>query len=195
MPLRNRIFIIISIIALLILGIAVALLITRRAATQKSAANGNTTSTVQTGGGTGEVSVVAQNNTLPVQKLSSIEVQQVGVKQLARVFIERYYTYSSEGNFQNIRDVQTMVTPDLWNLMKVKLNTANISASGSFNSVTTVALGASLTDWADTAATVQVITHQSLDKNGAKSEQNQNYLVSFVKQGTSWLVNSIAVAK
>jgi len=195
MPLRNRIFIVISIIALLILGIAVALLITRRGATQKLAANGNTTSTVQTGGNAGEVSVVTPDNTLPVQKLSSVEAQQVGVRQLARVFIERYYTYSNEGNFQNIRDVQTMVSPELWKLMKVKLNTANISASGSFNSITTVALGASLTDWADTAATVQVITHQSLEKNGVKSQQNQNYLVSFVKQGTNWLVNSISLPK
>ncbi len=192
MPLRTKIFVIVSICVLAILGITVGLLLSKR----HSAPTTQTAQHVTTPTSTAVSTETAIQNMvgLTVKPLTPEETQQAGVKQFAKIFIERYYTYSSDSNFQNIRDVESLVTASLWKQMSPRLSGTR-SPSGAFVGVTTKVYGTSLADWSASKADVKVLTQQSVEKDGATTSKNQNYTVEVVKQGSTWLVSSVATAE
>jgi hypothetical protein len=195
MSLRIRIFIIISLGVLLVLGVSFLLLRNR---SQKITDNKpTTTSTSDTTGFT----VIDANNfdTLPTtpgsakpsaqvvpKKFDDLEAVKNGVKQLAKVFIERYGSYSSDNNAQNIKEVQALVTADLWRSIQPSTNPKKPTE---FLGVTTKVAYMEMSSWSDTQAEVKFKAIRTQDKNGVISSSQQAATVSLVKQGTSWLVN------
>jgi hypothetical protein len=125
MSLRARIFIIFSVIVLLILSVSIFLVVKNRnggganaPVTIPDSGNKNTNNSSGSVGGAG--TVVPKG--LPVKPLSSLEVEQNGVEQLAKIFIERYGTYSTDNEFENIKEVESLATKSLgqklaWELM------------------------------------------------------------------------------
>lgn len=199
MSLRTRIFIVLSIGVLLILGISTALLIR-----QKKTASGQSGQLTSAG----EVTIVDRGNfkpsdfsgssvsreprqTLP-RVVDPLKIEQTGVVNLARIFIERYNTYSSDNDWQNIREVKSMVTVDLWNRLSGKISS---SRSASFVGVTTEARSGSLEVWNESEATVAVQTTRTTKKDDRVDIVNQNFQVQFKKINGSWLVDKFAVQK
>lgn len=199
--LRARIFIITSVIVLLILGISIGLLLFSRS--RQAPASPPAAPIVDTTSGatntlpiiTAPLKTEVQDTVptgIPVKERTPTEVTQGAVKQFAKIFIERYTTYSTDSNFQNIRDVEELVTPRLWSILSAKLATP--PASTAFTGVTTQAIMVTLLDWQDTAATLEIKTRQVTTKGASASATTYvTYKVRLEKQANAWLVDSVEV--
>lgn len=124
---------------------------------------------------------------------TSVEIEKRGVESFARVFAQIYGSFSSDNNYQNVFDVQALVTPQLWS--KIKPPSATKPPATSFTGVTTQTLLAKMTAWNTTSATVEVESLRTETKAGKTNTFNQKATVTLVKQGTSWLVDSFTWIK
>lgn len=195
LTLRTRIFIAISLVVLFILGISLIIIVSNK----KNQNNQAATSTPQTTTG----NIIDQSNFnsaqlqpnanttvpsgLPVKAQTSVETEQNGVKQFAKIFAERYGSYSSDGNSQNVRDVETLVTLSLWTKISAKINTPQTAQS--FYGITTRVITADLTKWSDSNAEVSLKTVRTETKSGNTANRYQNATVNLVKTGGTWLVD------
>jgi hypothetical protein len=188
MSLRARIFIIISVVVLIILGISLFLLIgARKKAASEAAGNaGGTATTTET------VLPPAPTGTeipsgLPVKKQTTVEVEQAGVIQLARVFTERYGTYSTQNDSQNIKEVESLCTQALWSKISARIGAT--AGSQNFVGVTTRVITTDMTGWNGNAATIELRTMRTEERSGEVVNKYQNAEVKLVKSGENWLVD------
>lgn len=199
MPLRTRLFIIISIIVLFVLGVSVFLLVSTRKKTAVPAPNGVSPSVIDSNNfdqsklpGATPPATPAPTN-LPVKPLTALETEQNAVKQIAKIFVERYNTFSTDNNFQNIREVQEIVTPTLWKKLSARLGST--TPAPLYMVVTTASVSTSITDWQNMSAQVTVQTRKNTQKNGVITAVNETFTVTMAKLGNNWLVDSFTIAK
>jgi hypothetical protein len=194
MTLRSRLFIIISLIILVVLGISLFLVVRGRKAAapegQTPAPGGQATVPSGQAGETGELKTVV-TQPAPPRKLTTLEAEQNGVKQLANIFIERFQSYSTDADFQNVREIESMVTPALWKRLSSKIS--DTPPSGPFVGVTTEVVVATLKEWNPPSATIHLKTRVITEKNGAVTRTFPEYDVTLVKSGNDWLVDSFIV--
>jgi len=192
MSLRARIFIIISIFVIFILGISIFLIVRNKNKVAEPQTVTPTDSTASQNGvqPNGQILVGDQAPAgLPAKTATPLEAEKNGAVQLAKVFVERYGTYSSDNNFQNIKEVEALVTPALWSKISAPMNAKTSTAS--FVGVTTKVISLELTAWSDIAATVELKTTRTEEKNGAVSTRYQNAIVQMVKTGGVWLADKL----
>ena len=197
LSLRARLFIIISLVVLFILGISLLLIIARKNPTPTVVPGGNEqVNTISINNGV----TLAQNGvtvTPPsgavIKPATPLEAEQNAVKQLARIFLERYSTYSTDNDYQNITDVQELVTPEMWIKISARMKTA--PTAGSFVGVTTNVISMDLGDWSADKAMVVFKTNSVEEKNSITSSTYQTVQVFLVKTGDNWLVEKFAIVK
>ena len=193
MSLRARIFIIVSILVFLILGISIFLVVSNKNKnTQTQADTTKNNVAVTDGGQPGDQTSVGVKPPvgLPAKIATPLEAQKNGVVQLAKVFVERYGTYSTDNDWQNIKDVATFVTLSLWSKISAPMTVK--SASQSFVGMTTKVISMDLTYWSDSKATVELKTTRAEEKNGIVTMRYQNATVELIKQNTVWLIDKIS---
>jgi hypothetical protein len=117
-----------------------------------------------------------------------LEIEQNSVRQLAKIFTERFNTYSTDSGSQNIKEVQNLVSASMWKRITGKGDTSG----GTFMGVTTEALTTSLDSWKPPSATVSLQTRRTIEQNGLTSQKNQTITVTLTKASGSWLVDSYA---
>lgn len=196
MPLRTRVLLIGGVVFIFLA--LLTFLIVRNI--QKNGQKQNTaTTTVSQLNSTSSYKVIDANNfndanlgkttttQLPVKKFTAAEATQNTVKQFAKIFIERYGSYSTDNNGQNVLEVKEMVTADLWS--KIKPKTLGKTNNG-FLGMSTEVISAEMAKWSDTEAVVKLKTVRSQEKNKVTSTLQQGATVTLVKQGNAWLVNS-----
>ena len=191
MSLRTRIFILVSLVVLLILGISLLLyFLPKKQAAMPGASS--TPAVVDQSNfeqlPTGQTATQVPSG-LPVKPQTSEEMIKNGVKALAKIFTERYGTYSSDNSFQNIRDVQELSSPDLWKVLNAKLSVP--AAAGSFVGMTTQVLNTEITAWATDKAEITLKTLRTGEKAGTPSSTYQTAVVSMIKLGNDWLVDDL----
>lgn len=192
MSLRARIFIIVSVIVLLVLSVSIFLYV--RGKNKNN--NPIPVETTPTSTGTGEVVLPSGQGAteipagIPVKTITPLEAQKNGVEQLAKTFVERYGTYSTDNESQNIKESQELVTPALW--AKIGASLGASSSGQPFYGITTKIISTNITSWSETKATVSLKAMRTEDKNGTISSRNQNVTVEMVKEGEKWLASSIA---
>lgn len=118
---------------------------------------------------------------------TALEIEQNSVKQQAKIFTERFNTYSTDSSGQNIKEVRNLVTAAMWKRISGKIGAP---AGGAFVGNTTEALTAHLDTWKPPAATVSLQTRRTIEENGATTSQNQTILISLTKASGAWLVDS-----
>lgn len=189
MSLRARIFIIVSVIVLLVLSVSIFLYV------RGKNKNNNPVPVETTPTSTGEVVLPSGQGAteipagIPVKTITPLEAQKNGVEQFAKTFVERYGTYSTDNESQNIKESQELVTPALWTKISAGLD---VSSSGQpFYGITTKIISTNITSWSETKATVSLKAMRTEDKNGTISSRNQNVAVEMVKEGEKWLASSI----
>lgn len=191
LPLRTRIFIVISLAVLVILGITVGLLVARRKAAPTTApADGNTVDSTNFDGSalSAPAGTVPNVQGLTVAPLSAEEAQKKGVANLATTFVERYFSYTSDSQFANVRDVQEIVTPGFWKVISGR----TAGSGGVFVSVMVEAVGKNISSWKETSAVVRVEARKTTGQDGlAPAVKNEVYLVTVLKQGNNWLVDNV----
>ena len=190
LTLRARIFAIIGVALLLILGISLVLYLVGKknkapAPVAGTALNGTAT-TVNTG------IVPTPTAGLQVKKLSTEEMEKNAAKQLAKVFTERYFSYSSDNQWQNVYDVRDLVTDKLWKQISAGIGGA---PSASYVGKITKAVGATLQDWTAQSASVFIQVVETAEKNGASVQAHRNLTVTMVKAGGVWLADGFVWEK
>ncbi len=199
LSLRARIFIIVSLIVLAILGISVFLLV-RSKKTVSTNNQPNTTNNLPSGS---ELSVVAPivvtnvSNNIKVEPMSSEETQKNAAEQIAKIFFERFNSYSSESQYQNIRDVQTLVSKSYWSQLSTKLPSTKPASNvvAPFSSTITKAYSSKLSQWSDVAAVVDLQVKITEEKNNLVSNRDQQAKVYLINENGSWLVDKFEWAK
>jgi hypothetical protein len=195
MSLRARIFIILSVLMLLILGISIFLTVSRK---DKNGISKTLQTTPPSDGAmegvngqpVGQTSIGGQMPAgLPAKTATPLEAQKNGVMQLAKVFIERYGTYSTDNDFQNIKDAQALATKSLWSSISAVM--ASKSENSDFVGVTTKVISMNLIKWSGISATVELKTTRVEEKNGAVSTRYQNVTVNMVKENGLWLADKL----
>jgi hypothetical protein len=199
MSLRARLFIIVSLVAIVIL--AVSLILWNNARQKRLAGGGSSTSTSVND--TSSFKVIDANNfDIPSNPSTSAvsggqvtltpeQIADQSLEQLAKIFVERYGTYSSDNNFQNIKEVQDMVTPALWALIKP----TDVKRSGGFVGVTTQAITSEFVKKNAGEVIVKVKTVRIEEKNNKISNLQQSGVVTLIKQGSGWLIDKIVWEK
>lgn len=196
MTLRGRLFTIISLVVLLVLAISVALLIRGRKAAAPAATPSSTAPTREPNvidrsnfeqRQTQITTAPAAPNAPAAPTTDPLQIEQNSVRQLAKIFTERFNTYSSDNNWQNIKEVQTLVTDAMWKRISGKIS---VKQSGSFTGVTTEVLSSNLSNWSPSAASVTCQVRQTIEQNGISSVVYKTITISLSKDSGAWLVSS-----
>lgn len=191
MSLRARIFFIISVVVFLVLAISIFLIVRNKNKTTQITdvstdvnVNNNQNNDLSIGQVATEIPAGVS-----VKQPSSEEVEKNAVEQLSKVFIERYGTYSTDNNGQNIIESQSLVTKSLWSRISTGLNTKNTNQT--FLGLTTKVMSIDLVSWSADKATVSLKTMRTEDKNGVITNRYQNVTVEMVKEGGVWLADKL----
>jgi len=194
LTLRARIFAISSVVILVILAIVIGLIVWGKRQKTVLTPGGTATTTVETPGTTsGTVSPGVSPEVLQglkVQAPTTEAMEKNAVKQLAKVFVERYGSYSTDNDWQNIRDVEGLVTNNLWSELSKKLTGKNGSV---FVGVTTKAIAATVTDWTkDKTAVVNLQVNSIEERNGTQTTVQKSATVNLEKVSGQWLVSAFS---
>lgn len=193
LTLRARIFAVISLAVLVVLAISVLLLIRGKVAQAPEAAEtpGAPTNIIDQSNFDQNRQIIAPAATVTPQpivaRLSPLEIEKNSVKQLAKIFVERFNTYSSDNNGQNIREVQNIVTSAMWKRLSGRLGA---KSTGPFVGSTTDVLSLELSSWDPPSATVTLRTRQALEEKGTKTTSYKTIAVKLTKVNSAWLVTS-----
>lgn len=188
MTLRARIFIIVSLAVLAVLGVVLFLIVRSRPTTAPVTAV------------PAEENVIGKDNFQPVNlpatatlpatvsphAATTEEAVKNYIRQQAKTFIERYGSYSSENNYDNIREVESLVTGSLWKTLSARLN---VKPAGTFVGVTTRVFSTELTAYEKDKATVALKTVKTETKGETVNDYQQDATVNLVKSGDKWLVD------
>lgn len=199
MTLRARIFFVISLVVLIVLAISIVLLVARRRAAPlpppPNVAVPTAPASVSPNAGTpGPAPAVPAGGVSAAPAISPEDIQRTAAKQLAKTFVERYNTYSTDNKFQNIRDVQLLVTASFWKKIAAPLAAATPAAGPQpFVSVSTMVITDGITTWKGDSADLELRVRRTANRAGSTSQKYQTIDLTALKQGANWLVDNYAV--
>lgn len=188
---RSRAFIIFSVIVFLVLA-GVILILALRGGDTTDQPEGEGGSPQTTAGEFDDALVSTPPTVVPagtqVHQASTEEMKRNAALKIAQIFAERYGTYSTHGDYDNIKDVQILVTENLWAKLNSQVPATSNGNVGEYRGVTARAVAANITDWRDDAATVEVSILKTESTSTSVVNSNQNIIVEVVESGDSWLV-------
>jgi len=120
----------------------------------------------------------------PVGETSAITV--------ARTFVERLGSYSSEADAANIEDIIPMATTSFQKKLESLVKEIRASTSDAYYSVSTLVVTAPKTVSATATETVLSMTTQRVESKGDPGNTTKKYqsiTITLVKSGTTWLVD------
>lgn len=123
----------------------------------------------------------------PITAPTNVNAEELYVRQLAGIFVERFATYSNQNNNRNLMDVEPISTPSL--MMWVAQQ--GLAASTTYQGVTARVLSTTLSAKTDDTATVAVSAQETLSRAGAADDLRQRTgRVELVKINNTWKVNA-----
>ena len=193
LTLRQRLFIIVG----LIVGILVAILLFlnyRRNANNLPPADAfisqQSGDTTDPGGDVVVDKTNTTNKEVPVVPYSD----EVYARQLAKIFVERFSSFSSQGDNGQITDTMSLATPEMQAWMKTQMKTNSKDYEGT---VTTV-LATKVLEKTVRNASVAVEAQQMLEKKSAevtgsvtRDQRIRKGKVTLVQIGNTWLVDGL----
>jgi len=196
MTLRTRLFVIISLVVLIILAISVGIIVMVRKQKAAETATPTTEQTGTTDTGVLPAQITPKATTIPagvtVKPASSEEALKNGAKQMAKIFTERYGTYSSDSNFANIKEVESIVTGGYWAELEKKIG---VGKPAMFIGVTTVAVTSEVLTYENGSATVEVSALRTTTRGSETTDSNEKAKVGLTLSKGSWLVDSFEWVK
>ena len=142
---------------------------------------------------TGPVAPPALSNDVPrfgdlvATAPTNVNAEELYIRQLAGIFVERFGSYSNQNDNRNLADVAPISTPSLmaW------VSRQAIAASNTYQGVTARVLSTNLVENTDTTATVTVGVQETVSQAGTADELRQRTgRVELLKEGKTWLVNA-----
>lgn len=119
-------------------------------------------------------------------------VKETSASTVARTFVERLGSYSSEADAANIEDILSMATPSFQKQLETLIKDTRASSSSAYYGISTVVITTPKTISSSSTQTVLSMTTQreeTIDVPGNTSVRYQSITVTLVKSGTTWLVD------
>ncbi len=202
--LRARIFVVISLIVLVVLSISIFLFVrAKKQAVLKDQPVDTDSVPAETSdnnsSSTAPAPVPATDNTsnLKVNPASSLDIQQNAAKQIAKIFLERFNSFSSESQYQNVRDIQTLVSKSYWSQLSAKMPATKVeqNITSPFSSTITKVYSTKIVEWSDQLATVDLQAKIMEEKNGVIKNLDKQAKVDLTSDGKNWLVDKFEWVK
>ncbi len=135
-------------------------------------------------------------DTLP--KLDPADVPAPGVvsaSTVARIFVERFGSYSSETDFANVDDVKALATPSYQAELESLVNgyRRQFDDTAGYSGVSTRVISLKIVSESETASTFKLTTQreEAVGTPGNTTLRYQDVEVSLVKTGDDWLINDL----
>ena len=196
LTLRTRIFVIVSIILLLILAISIAITVFSNKKTETENQPTNTQDGQEQQIFDGQNGVLINNDDFsvidantPIAQMNSEEKIKSAAQNIAKIFVERYGSYSTDNPGQNLKDLEVLSTADLWKVLKSRIE--NMTVGEDFIGFTTRAFSSSITSFEEDKIIIRVISAREENKNGDIRNFNQEAEVAVIKSGDVWLVYDV----
>ena len=188
--LRARIFIIISLAVFIILAISIALIVFKKQSGESPAEetpiNENIIDETNF-----PSQIMTPSTVIPfgatVKPPTTEEMMKNSAKQTAKIFIERYGTYSTDNNSENIYAVQSIVTLSLWQDISRHIGTP---PSAVFVGVTTNVVAINVVEFSADNAKVEMSVQRITTRGSSTEKTNEKTSVRLVKTNDVWLVDS-----
>ncbi len=134
-----------------------------------------------------------QKPTTTIDPADVPQVQEVSAGTVARTFVERIGSYSSESDYQNVNDVSSIVTAELAVQLEEDAEDARAKSpdNGGYYGISTSYVGAKNIEESDTTITLLVQTQreESFGSPGNSTVRYQTVEVTLVKEGQNWKVS------
>lgn len=119
----------------------------------------------------------------------------VSASTVARIFVERFGSYSSESNFANVDDVMSLASTGYQSTLKslVAQYRQDLAANSGYTGVSTRVINAVLVSEAESAATFLIKTQreEAVGTPGNATLRYQDVEVDLIKVGEDWLINDL----
>jgi len=124
-------------------------------------------------------------------ELTDDEKDQEQLQNLARVFAERYGSFSNQAGFQNLVDIQSMLTDSMkqWVEKQRQDLMKKYPMDDKYYGVITSAPISKVQSFNQSSAVILVTTQRIEKQNGEEKVYEQDLKVEFIKQNGDWLVN------
>lgn len=127
---------------------------------------------------------------IPLTDSEKVIADKAVLQQTARYFTEIFGSYSSDNNFQNLKDLKSLMTTTYW--AKWEKDLANITSNTTY-SVWSQAMNATIDQYSASAGTVTVLCKRGERKSKTEKENifYQSAQVNLVKVNGTWLVDKV----
>lgn len=127
----------------------------------------------------------------PPATASAEDIARAQVKATAMQFAERYGSYSTEGHYQNLRDLFPLMTAALKQSTQAMITTGeNGAPTTTFVGVMTKAVSSKITAFTMTAATVEVACQRVTTTGSDSRTSYETLILEFRKEGSVWKADS-----
>ena len=125
--------------------------------------------------------------TAPVKEVTKEDSGALYLRQIARIFTERFGTYSTHNETNNTDDIFSMATDSMITYMK----TQEVTRTQAYTGATLRVISSSVSLLSEDAAEVEVAAQEIVRENGAQNTRQKEGVVKFVKQNGDWKVNGL----
>ncbi|PIQ67527.1 hypothetical protein CO173_04180 [Candidatus Uhrbacteria bacterium CG_4_9_14_3_um_filter_41_35] len=134
---------------------------------------------------------IATDNPAVVSEVIPTAPPEILPNPVARTFVERFGSFSTESDYKNIEDVLSLVTTDLQVQLKQLLKDSRAQKNNSFYGVSTKVIGFNVVESTDTEMKAEIITQrsESIESPANTSVRYQNIALQLVKLDGEWLVS------
>lgn len=158
--------------------------------TEEVATTATTTSHIS--GSNSTTSTSSSTGSSTTETTTTAVVKETSPNTVARTFVERIGSYSSEADAANIEDILPMATASFQKQLEQLAKESRAAEDGSYYGVSTVVLTAPKTVSSTATQIVLSMTTQreeTIDEPGNTSVRYQDITITLVKSGTTWLVD------
>ena len=113
--------------------------------------------------------------------------QELFARQSARLFVERFLSYSNQNENKNITDLLSFASANMQNWMK----TQGKQTDGEYEGVTTKVISSEISEITDSSAIVSIGIQQAFQTVSGSEYKTRDGRVEMIKKGNGWLVDGI----
>lgn len=128
----------------------------------------------------------------PVPPVTPEAREEASAETVAKIFVERYGSYSTESDFANLEDVLPLLTASYRATIEAQIETLrDAPPSESYYGVSTKVISTSFTSKEDTTATIEVLTQREEAQGSVTniSVKYQTIVLNMKEEGGEWLVD------
>lgn len=142
---------------------------------------------------TGEPTTLPPTTDTPLPATPSLSTGDQNAVRLARLFAERFGTFTSQSDFEGVRELAPLATASFatWIESQYVSDLRTKYPAGTYAGQTTTAMGTTVRSSSETAAEIEVRTQrEATTEQSAPVVTNPVLVVSLVKQGDAWFVDA-----